>query len=111
MRPLLEEGYVYLAMPPLFKVKKGKKVAYLYSNEELDAFDTEGASVQRYKGLGEMDEEQLWETTMSPDTRRLTRITVDDAEAAERYLSICMGEEVEPRKEFITENAQYAVAL
>ena len=109
MRPLVEEGYLYAACPPLFKVSKkvGRKeeVTYLYSNEELAAFDTEGCTVQRYKGLGEMMPEQLWETTMNPETRRLIQITVDDLEAAEEAIALCMGKDVESRREFLLQTA------
>lgn len=105
LKPLIENGHVYIAIPPLFKVQKGKKVTYLYSNEELEAFDTEGATIQRYKGLGEMNADQLWETTMDPNNRKLIQVTINDLESAEEYFSICMGNDVEARKEFITENA------
>lgn len=105
MRPLIEAGYVYVACPPLFKVsrKKGKKeeVTYLYTAEELAAFDTEGCTVQRYKGLGEMTPEQLWETTMNPETRRLIQIDLDDLEEAEEAITLCMGKDVNARREFI----------
>ena len=109
MRPLVEEGCLYAACPPLFKVSKkaGRKeeVTYLYSNEELAAFDTEGCSVQRYKGLGEMMPEQLWETTMNPETRRLIQITIDDLEAAEEAIALCLGKDVESRREFLLQTA------
>lgn len=105
MRPLIEAGYIYAACPPLFKVsrKKNKKeeVKYLYSSKELSSMDTTDCTVQRYKGLGEMSPEQLWDTTMNPETRRLIQITIDDCEAAEEALSICMGGETAARKEFI----------
>lgn len=105
MRPLVEEGHVYVACPPLFKVSKknGKKedITYLYTKEELDEFDTEGCAVQRYKGLGEMSPEQLWETTMNPETARLKKITVNDCELAEDVLNVCMGDDVDIRKKFI----------
>lgn len=109
LKPIIENGYLYAACPPLFKVtkKSGKKeeVTYLYTKEELDAFDTEGCSVQRYKGLGEMNPEQLWETTMNPETCRMLQITIDDCEAAEESLAVCMGSNVEARKKFILECA------
>ena len=109
MRPLVEEGCLYAACPPLYKVyrKKGKgeEVHYLYTPEELQAFDTEGYLVQRYKGLGEMQPEQLWETTMNPATRRLIQITIDDMEAAEEAISLCMGKDVDSRKEFLMQYA------
>ena len=105
MRQLIENGHVYAACPPLYKVQKGKKVKYLYTDKELADYDTEGATIQRYKGLGEMNPDQLWETTMNPDTRKLIQITLDDAEAAEETLSVCMGENIQARKEFILSNA------
>ena len=104
LRPIIEQGYLYIGCPPLFKVEKGKKVTYLYSKEELAACNTEGAKIQRYKGLGEMNPDQLWDTTMNPDVRKLIQVKIDDAESAEEYLSLCMGDEVEPRRLFIMEN-------
>jgi len=108
LRPIIEAGYLYIACPPLFKLSKkvGKKeeVIYLFSKEELEAFDTEGYTVQRYKGLGEMNPDQLWDTTMNPETRKLVRVTISDYELAEEYLSLCMGPNVEARKAFIMEN-------
>ena len=105
MKPLIEAGYVYAACPPLFKVskKKGKKeeVTYLYTNEELEAFDLEGCTVQRYKGLGEMSPQQLWDTTMNPETRRLIQLSVEDEEDTEESLSVCMGKDTEARRDFI----------
>lgn len=109
MPKLVEEGHVYIAQPPLYKVKIGKQAQYLYSDEELDKFVKENQDkkieVQRYKGLGEMNPEQLWETTMNPETRILKRVTVEDAIEADRLFSILMGENVSLRRDFIVENA------
>ena len=119
MRPLVEQGYVYSAVPPLYKITRGKQQRVAYSDPERDQVsaqmrgDNPNAKVEisSYKGLGEMDPHELWETTMNPETRTLRRITLDDAVKADEVLNILMGEKVEPRKEFIEENAKYVVNL
>ena len=110
MRPLIEHGYVYVAQPPLFKLQKGSTVKYAYNEDEMKQLSAEmpGAKVNRYKGLGEMNPDQLWETTMNPDIRVIVQIKIEDAERADEAFSILMGEQVEPRKEFIERNAKYA---
>ena len=118
MRPLIEQGHVYLAQPPLFKVSKGKKIRYAFSDEERDEFMAEfggsgSCDIQRYKGLGEMDAEQLWETTMDPEKRILKRVMIDEENSSEIDVTFTtlMGDKVEPRREFIEENAKYVQNL
>lgn len=115
MRPLIEQGHVYIAMPPLYKVKKSKSIYYVYSDKELNKLLSEigrtGISMQRYKGLGEMNAEQLWSTTMDPTVRTIMNVSIDDAVEADLIFSTLMGEKVEPRRDFIEANARYVTNL
>ena len=111
MKPLIEEGHLFIAMPPLYKVTSGSKHVYAWSNEELRE-ETKGKTnykVQRYKGLGEMNANQLWETTMDPKERKLIKVNISDAALAEKRVSVLMGDAVEPRKNWIEENVIFSL--
>lgn len=115
MKPLVEHGHLYIAMPPLFLVRKGRQKRYVFSEEERDEaiaeFGDRGVFVQRYKGLGEMNADQLWETTMDPEHRTMIHVKLDDVIEADRMFTILMGDEVEPRRQFIQTNARYVKNL
>ena len=111
MKPLIEGGHVFIAQPPLYQIKKGKSHWYVYSDEQLtaklDEVGRENVTIQRYKGLGEMNPEQLWETTMNPENRTMFQVSLEDSIEADRIFNVLMGDKVEPRRKFIEDNAKY----
>ena len=114
MKQLIEQGYIYIAQPPLYGLKRGKEIKYFYNDQDMESFvrsTDKKWSIQRYKGLGEMDPEQLWDTTMNAETRTILQVTIDDAVQAEKIFSDLMGDNVEPRREFINANARYVKNL
>ncbi len=114
MRPLVEAGYVYIAQAPLFRLKKGATTRYVFTEKEMERILGEmgkGTRVQRFKGLGEMNPEELWETTMDPETRMLKQVTIEDAVRADELFTILMGDAVEPRRDFIQDHAQHVINL